>query len=389
MDYKEALDFIYSRQRFGIKLGLQNITELMQKLDNPQDSFKSIHVAGTNGKGSTSAFIASILQEAGYKVGIYTSPHLVDFRERIQINNKLISKPDLIATLQGIKPLVKDETYFELSTAIAFKYFAEKEVDFAVVEVGMGGRLDATNILKPELSIITSISFDHVKHLGDKLDKIAYEKAGIIKEGKPVLVPENIESFGAIEKIARERNSKFVITKAFEGKLPLTGAFQHQNAGLAVEAVKYLNPKTSGETIQKGLMSTKWPGRMQYVKPGILFDCAHNPEGAKLLAKELKKTSKDILLIISMTRGKDIKGFCSHLEPLAKEVVVTRAAIDRAEKPEKLAEALTKPCTVFQSVSNALDYALKTKKDIDLIVLAGSIFAVGDGFEALGISPFE
>jgi len=269
MNYKEAVDFIYSREKFGIKLGLNNITELLDKVDNPQNKFKSIHIAGTNGKGSTSAFISSILIQEGYKIGIYTSPHLVNFRERIKINSEMIKETDLVRILEKLIPHITAHTFFEVTTAIAFIYFAEQKVDLAVVEVGMGGRLDATNILIPEVSVITGISFDHSKHLGDTLDKIAFEKAGIIKKNVPVIVPVKINSKKIIETVCVENNSELTNAKPYQGKISLRGEFQHINAGLAVEVIKSLQKRgynISKKSIEKGFLNTKWPGRMDFVE---------------------------------------------------------------------------------------------------------------------------
>jgi dihydrofolate synthase/folylpolyglutamate synthase len=212
--YLEVINYLYSLQRFGIKLGLHNIERLLKLLQNPEEKFTSIHIAGTNGKGSTSSFIASILSSSGYKVGLYTSPHLVDFTERIRINGAPISRERVVEYVE----ILRDEinllraTFFEVTTAIAFKYFADEKVDFAVVEVGLGGRLDSTNVIKPAVSVITTVSFDHMDVLGEAIEQIAFEKAGIIKEGVPSVTGcEDEKALDVIKKVANEKKSELVV----------------------------------------------------------------------------------------------------------------------------------------------------------------------------------
>ncbi|MCK5107921.1 MAG: bifunctional folylpolyglutamate synthase/dihydrofolate synthase, partial [Nanoarchaeota archaeon] len=303
MDYKECIEYIYGRQLFGMKLGLENISGLMKKLDNPENKFKSIHIAGTNGKGSTAAMLERVLREAGYKTGLYTSPHLVDFKERIRVNGMKIGEGEIVRIVEKIKPLIKDETFFEIVTACAFEHFKNEKVDIAIIEVGLGGRLDATNVINPELSIITNISLDHTQHLGDEIDKVAYEKAGIIKENGIVILPKEIKGLNVIRKIAELRNTKVIFADGYDKKISLIGDYQKSNAGLVVSAVKILNEynyadgfkfNINEDCISSGLMNAKWPGRMQYVRNWLLLDCGHNPEGSKNLANELNKIKKEI-----------------------------------------------------------------------------------------------
>jgi dihydrofolate synthase/folylpolyglutamate synthase len=398
MDYQQAIDYIFSREKFGIKLGLNNMLQMMDKLGNPHRKFKSIHVAGSNGKGSTASFIAKILQNAGYKVGIYTSPHLVNFNERIRINDKSIGELDVVEILESIKPHVEDQTYFEVVTSLAFAYFAREKVDFAIIEVGLGGRLDATNVILPKVSVITNISFDHMQHLGNTLDKIAFEKAGIIKPNVPVIVSCDIESLNVFEEVAKKNNSKLIKSENFEKSISLSGEFQYKNAGLAVNVINELNSQKltniSEELILKSLNDTFWPGRMQYVKSDLMFDCAHNPHAARLLTNELLKLNKNVWFIISIMADKDIENMCKEFAKVAKKVIITKAPLPRASEPSVIVDKMLNfskdlDVEIIENISDALDYCnLKKEKD-DLIVLTGSIFAVGEGFVSLGLKPFN
>jgi len=394
MDYNQALKYIYSRELFGIKLGLKNITELMNSLKNPQDKYKTIHVAGTNGKGSVCAFLSSILRKQGYKVGVFTSPHLVDFKERIKVNGKKISKPHLAKLLTKIKPLIKEHTFFEVVTALGFLYFAQQKVDFAIIEVGMGGRLDATNIITPKAALITNVSLEHMHHLGNTIEKIAFEKAGIIKPNIDVITSENGKGLKIIKKICKEKNSKLHIIKPKKVKTSLEGNFQNQNASLALETVKILSKKykISKKAISEGLSSAKWPGRMEFISKNIVFDCAHNPAGAKAVAveiKKLKKKFKDVYLILGIMKDKDIKGICNALEPIAKEIIITKPKIPRAAMPGDIAKFIKKKVVAVRNVEEALEYAKLKAGKKGLIVLTGSIFTIGDAFSAIRPEPFD
>jgi dihydrofolate synthase/folylpolyglutamate synthase len=392
MSYEKDLEYIYGREVFGIKLGLKNITELMEKLGNPQKSFKSAHVAGTNGKGSVCAFLAAILQQQGLKVGLYTSPHLVDFRERIMMNGKKISKKDLSASLAKVKPFIIEHTFFEVVTAMAFLYFKKEKVDIAVVEVGMGGRLDATNIIVPEVSAITNISLEHTDYLGDTIEKIAFEKAGIIKKDVPVVVSENCKGLDVIKKVAEEKNTELHLVPTKEIKSALPGNFQYQNASIALKVVDVLKEKgfvIRVDSIAKGLNAVNWPGRLDFVSKNVLFDCAHNPDGARVLAQELKKMSKDIYIVVGIMKDKDIEHIITYLEPVAKELIITRPHIARAAMPEQIAEYVHKKVSVVGDVKDAIEYAkLKAGKD-GLVVVTGSIFTVGEAFSLVRPEPFD
>jgi dihydrofolate synthase/folylpolyglutamate synthase len=367
MSYSETVNYLYNLQKYGIKFGLDNISRLMSALDNPHTSFLSVHVAGTNGKGSTSAIIASILKTAGFKVGLFTSPHIISFTERIRVNGEEITENEVIELAEEIKDIVVhlgdfSPTFFEVVTAMALLYFKRKKVDIAVIEVGMGGRLDATNIITPEISIITNVSYDHNEFLGDTLKEIAHEKAGIIKKGVPVVASyQESEAMKVIEQKAIEKNSElYLYGRDFSSVLkrndssgicfdyssgdsftinnlvlPLAGEHQMQNASVAVKAativlnnnmVKGRNGETENgrdrtvnslihrftdlpiqeehniKLIRNGLAATRWPGRLEIIKedPPMLIDGAHNPAAAIALSKALKKFShgKDKRIIL-------------------------------------------------------------------------------------------
>ncbi|MEK6869330.1 MAG: folylpolyglutamate synthase/dihydrofolate synthase family protein, partial [Nanoarchaeota archaeon] len=285
MDYKNVLDELYSLDVPKWTLGLDRIESLLKKLGNPEKKLRCIHVAGTNGKGSVCAMISSILTGAGYKVGLYTSPHLKKFNERIRINNKLISDKDIVKYYLKIKKYVTNQSFFEITTAMAFLYFADKKVDFAVLEVGLGGRLDATNVVTPLVSIITNIGLEHTKYLGNTIKKVAYEKAGIIKNNVPVVTAAEGIALAAIKKISNERNSRLYIAnkKNANYRIGLKGEFQKLNAAMAIKAIGILKNnygvKIKKSNVKKGLLNAKWPGRFQFLEKNILVDCAHNPHG--------------------------------------------------------------------------------------------------------------
>ncbi len=374
MNYDETIVYLYSRGLFAIKLGLNNITELMEKLGNPQRKFKSIHIAGTNGKGSVCAFLSSILQKQGYKVGVYTSPHLVDFRERIRINNKKISKNKVVSLVERIKPLVDTHTYFEIVTAMAFLYFKEQKVDFALVEVGMGGRLDATNVIKPEVAVITSISKEHTKHLGKTIEKITYEKAGIIKKGVDVVASVHNDGLKQIKPVCHIKDCRLNLVEPAEVESNLKGRFQYENLGIALKVIELLREK--GYEISE-----------ESVKAG--FDCAHNPDGAETLVNEINNLSYDRLyVILGIMKDKDIEGICRPLEKIADEIIVTKPEITRAAEPEEIKNFIKKEVRIIRNVKEALDYAMGKAKKKDLVVLTGSIFTVGEGFSAIKKDPF-
>ena len=387
MGYKEAIGFLYALESKEYNLDLGNITKLLAKLGNPHEGLKYIHVAGTNGKGSVCAMLYSILQEAGYKAGMYTSPHLVRFSERIQINNKEITNEEVAELFGKIKPFYTEETFFEVVTAMAFLYFKEKKADFVVLEVGLGGRLDATNVITPLVSVITNISLEHQKYLGKTVEKIAFEKAGIIKEGIPVVTGAEGKALDVIKKIAGEKNSKvFAVGNGHGYDLNLKGEFQQFNANIAVKTIVVLNEryKLGIDSIKSGLLKANWPGRFEFIDKNILVDCAHNPAGAKVLKNELlsiKNNYNRIILVVGILSDKDIKPMLDELVPLADKIIITRPKTSRAEKPENIAKFIDKEYDVVDDAKEAVKKAKSIAKEKDLIVVSGSIYVVGEAYE--------
>jgi|TARA_Y100000310_G_scaffold186388_1_gene186536 dihydrofolate synthase/folylpolyglutamate synthase len=381
MNYKKILKELYSMDSQKFKLGLKRIKVLLKKLGNPEKKLKCIHVAGTNGKGSVCAMLSSILQDAHYKVGMYTSPHLKKFNERIRINKKLIADKDIVRLYSKVKPNVTDQSFFEITTAMAFLYFKEKNVDFAILEVGLGGRLDATNVVKPLISIITNIDYEHTKNLGNTLEKIAYEKAGIIKKNVPVVTAAEGIALAAIKKVSNKNNSELVIVNKDKNlKLNnLRGQFQIQNAAIAAKAIEKLNNhKINKKNIINGLKNAKWPGRFQFINKNTLIECAHNPNGFKILIKELKNLKyKKLILVLGFSDDKDIQKISGMIKPIASRIIITKSKNERAAEPELIKKYFKKPI-ILKSPKKALNYAKKIAKKEDLILVTGSIFLVGE-----------
>ncbi|MDN5317437.1 MAG: dihydrofolate synthase / folylpolyglutamate synthase, partial [Thermoanaerobacterium sp.] len=376
MNYQDAIDYIHNTHKFGMKLGLDNIKRLLIHMGNPQNNLKFIHVAGTNGKGSTCAFINSILFEAGFKVGLYTSPYLEEFEERMRINNQNIPKDKLIYYVEYIKPIIEkmvDEGYnhpteFEIITAIAFKYFCDENVDFVVLEVGLGGRFDATNVIDSSLvSVITTIDYDHMDKLGDTLEKIAFEKAGIIKEnGTVVSFYQKDEALKVIEEVSRLKNASLSVMdindvkikesnsnhqvfdyKNYKNlKISIIGKHQIYNASLAVMAVEKLKQygiNISEDVIKRGLINAKWPGRIEVISksPLIVIDGAHNPQGMAALKEALNLfTYNRLILVIGMLKDKDTDSMLKLIVPEADLIITTKPISDRAYTAEELSQKI-------------------------------------------------
>lgn len=401
------------------KADLTNTIRLCDFLNNPQTKFKTIHVAGTNGKGSVSHMLAAILQTAGYKTGLYTSPHLKDFRERIKVNGEMLSEKFVTDFTEKIKPLIEEisPSFFEITVAMAFDYFAEQKVDVAVIEVGLGGRLDSTNIINPELSVITNIGWDHMNLLGDTLEKIAFEKAGIIKEGIPVIVGEVLpETLPVFEEVSKEKRAplfiasqkrkvvdwhweknELIVETAEEDHidhktwhLDLPGLYQTKNLLTVLEAcsqLKQLGWKPDDDIIHKGLKQvrklTGLHGRWEIIhrSPTIVLDVAHNVDGIKQLVQQIELTEhRELHIITGMVKDKEVEKI---LELLPKEAhyYFTKAQIPRAIPENELAEkaklAKLKGHS-FPTVDEALQSALEHAHEDDLIVVCGSVFLVGE-----------
>jgi dihydrofolate synthase/folylpolyglutamate synthase len=403
MTYNKIIKFLYNlkgseEKGKGYNLNLNNVKKLVKKIGNPQNHLKVIHIAGTNGKGSVCAMLSSILKQAGYKVGMYTSPHLIDFRERFQIHGKSISKKDLIEYFNKIKKDITNQTFFEVVTALAFLYFKEKNVDYLILEVGLGGRLDATNVVNPLVSVITNISLEHTQLLGETVEDIAFEKAGIIKKNKPVVTGASGNALKVIKKIAKKNNSDLYLNKKYKKinnkfnindyknlRLNLKGDFQIENAALALTTIavlkKYYSIEINKNHIKNSLLKIKWPGRFEFIKTNLLVDCAHNPAAALTLKKELLKIKyKKIILIIGILKDKDYKKILNILTPLAYKTILTKPSIPRARNPKELARYMKKSHLIINNTKKALKYAKNISKK-DLIVVTGSIYTVGEALK--------
>ncbi|MEK6681775.1 MAG: folylpolyglutamate synthase/dihydrofolate synthase family protein [Nitrospirota bacterium] len=431
MDYQDTINYLYDLQKYGIKFGLGNTIRLMSMMDNPHLRFKSIHIAGTNGKGSTAAMIASVLQEAGYKVGLYTSPHLINFTERIRASGREISEEKVIELTDELRSRLaavevsdcKEEkftpTFFEFTTTIAFTYFAEEKIDIAVIETGMGGRLDSTNVINPLVSVITPIDYDHKEFLGDTISAIANEKAGIIKErGVVVSSPQRGEAEKVIWDVSLNKNARLlvvgkdasVIEKScgldgcrFDYKginaefkdigIGLAGRHQIINAATAILTLEVLSnlhkgglfTKINEAAIRDGLKKTRWEGRLEIVsrKPLILLDGAHNPSAARRLREFLQEIlgNKKIILVLGILSDKDIDGILSELVPISEKIIVTRPDYYRAAGHYELKDRIKrfgKDAIVINSISEAVIYAKEFAQSDTAICITGSLFTVGE-----------
>ena len=407
MTYAEAVQFLYGRRLFGANFGLANTRKLAALAGNPQEKLRFIHVAGTNGKGSTCAMLESIYRAAGLRVGLFTSPHLVSFRERIQVNRQLIPEAEVIRLVEALRAANKenDATLFEFATVMALKFFAEQKCDLVIWETGLGGRLDATNIVTPLVSVITNIGFDHQQWLGDTLARIAAEKAGIIKPGVPVITATAVpEALAVIEKIAHEKNArlKLVTVDEVQSRLtgtlapPLLGEHQKLNAALALATVEMLQRQipVSAEKIRAGLAAVDWPGRLQLVaRTGgqkVLLDGAHNVAGAEVLraALELDFAGVRPLLIFGTLADKNWPDICRILAPLADKIFTVPVASARTTDARELAAAFRSANPAAEVVVAAnFSEALNASKDEPFVVVTGSLYLVGEALERLGLSP--
>ena len=390
MKYREVVQFLDNLTRFGIKLGLKPIKGLLAELGNPQEKYKSIQVAGTNGKGSTASFIAGILTEAGYKVGLYTSPHLFAPIERITLSGKPISQRKFASLITNLIPVIEKRvaetgiplTYFEVLTAAAFQYFAKEKIDFLVAEVGMGGRLDATNILKPLVCVITPVSLEHTEYLGNTLAAIAHEKGGIIKEGSlTVSSPQRREVADVIKEVCKKRNTPL----CWLGKSnSYVGKFQLENALVAEKAIESLasfGVRISKKNIKKGLLKTKIYGRLQILgqKPLIIYDVGHNPGAVRALCEALKALSpQKYIFVYGCLKGKDAQRIIKTIAPITKFLILTKPKSKRATEPEELLQIAKEvfrenKIKVISDPKLALKFALKYKKK-EPICIFGSFY---------------
>lgn len=422
MNYQEALAYINDKDKYGSRLGLNSIGRLLELLGNPQDELRCIHVAGTNGKGSTSSYLAHCLQEAAYKVGLFTSPYLERFNERMQINGLDIPDEDLARITDIVRTKanimvsegLEHPTTFEIVTAIAFVYYMEEKTDYVVLEVGLGGRFDSTNIIKTSIaSVITTLDYDHVEILGDTLGKIAYQKAGIIKkDGIVISYPQEEEALLVLKEVSREMNAEFYLTPIenilikeetefgssfdyyYKGsplkdiKISMIGEYQIYNAAMAITTLLILRDKgllnITDEDIYRGLLKTKWVGRLEVLrrKPTFLIDGAHNLQGIKQLTKALQLFKyKRLILGIGILQDKDYEHMIALLAPLADKVIVTEVNMPRKLKAEELALEVRKysqEIYIEENIKEAINKSLELADEQDLIVFCGSLYLIGE-----------
>ncbi|MBH0193870.1 MAG: bifunctional folylpolyglutamate synthase/dihydrofolate synthase [Nitrospira sp.] len=415
MTYPAAIEYLYGLQKHGIKLGLEPMQALLEAIGHPECRLRVLHVGGTNGKGSTVAMAAAMLRASGLRVGLYTSPHLVEFRERICINGEMIPEErlaDLVGRLRAAVPPDLSLTFFEMTTALAMLYFADSHVDLAVLEVGMGGRFDATNVVDPIACAITTIALDHQEYLGTTEEAIAFEKAGIIKPGVPVVIGRMGPDAGTVmRRVAAERaapvsqlGSEFVVDgssdrftyrgrgRVFEGlRCGLVGRHQLDNAACAIallEAADHGGVSVDEAAVREGLRSVVWEGRLEVLEdaPRVLLDGAHNPAASVALSRYLEeflagRPHARVILVWGMMRDKDHRAFIAPLLPLVSEIVLTQAGLARSATVGELHQSLTewpKPVSEVPLPAEALQTAKQRASSGDLICVAGSLMLLGD-----------
>ena len=424
MTYAETIQFLYDLRWFGTKLGLENTRKLAQLAGNPQEKLRFIHVAGTNGKGSTCAMLESIYRAAGLRVGLFTSPHLVSFRERIQVNRQLISESEVVRLVEEMRPLFKqfpaDEhpTFFEALAVMALRYFAEQKCELVIWETGLGGRLDATNIVTPLASVLTNVQLDHQQWLGNTIAKIAAEKAGIIKPGVPVVTAaDEPAALNVIAGISREKNAPLLkVGRASSLSLnsfrrlsnpggqtessetvkmpvpPLLGEHQRINAALAVATVETLQNKipVNAAVIRAGLETVQWPGRLQLITKSsgqkILLDGAHNVAGAQTLVAALQQYFPNTkpALVLGILQDKDWQRMCEVLSPLAARILLVPVQSERTAVPHDLAEICHRTNPAVRLTEHAsLGDALRDSANDSFVAVTGSLYLVGEALELL------
>ena len=414
--YQKSLDYLYGLEKFGMIFGLTQVEKILSAIGNPHKEIQAIHIGGTNGKGSTAAMMSSILQKEGYRVGLYTSPHLIRFTERIKVNGEEIEEEEVAALAEWMRKEIEAAgitppfTFFDFTTAMALYYFKQKLVDLAILEVGLGGRLDSTNVVDPLISIITNIAKDHEEYLGKSVLRIAREKAGIIKKGRPLITaatqPQVLRLFS---KVCEEKASPYLrVGKEFryvriedgdfdyEGlnrklwgiHLNLKGFHQVINATTALGAMEVLEDqgyRVSTEAMVDGLREVDWPGRMEMVStsPRVILDGAHNPAGALVLKESLGKEFQyeHLILVIGIMKDKDIQSMLHLLAPLADHIVLTQPHTDRATTPSLLKKALgqnEKKAEIAEDLEEAIERGLSLTQKEDLLCITGSLYTVGE-----------
>ncbi len=423
--YKECLNRLFKLGRFGIKLELDTIANILKLLNSPHKNFKIIHIAGTNGKGSIGAYISTILKEAGYKTAFYTSPHLIKFNERFSINGIDVSDDEVVKAYKAVDAVdmgKRRATFFEIATAMAFYIFSRHRVEYAVIETGMGGRFDATNIVMPEVSIISNLSIEHTDYLGSTIKALAREKAGIIKYKRPIVTgvtqPSGIEY---IQKKAGENLAPLYIMKkefttrknpgndmfSYRGifhsleniKTPLKGDHQRSNAALALACLELLSKRNNSDqrkifnkiNIIKGIAKTRWPGRLDYImeKPCVIIDGAHNKHASKILGDYLKKNlgKRKLTSIIGILDDKPYEQMLRNMTASSSRIIFTRAETGRSIDPAVLKKAAEKftnaEIIIMEDVGKACMFAINTSKDSDVVCIAGSLYVAGEAKEKI------
>jgi len=435
--YAEATAFLFGLRRFGWRPGLETIRRLLDLVGNPQLRLPAVHVGGTNGKGSTAAMLASILRAAGYRTGLYTSPHLASFTERIRVDGAPIGEEEVARLAAELSAAcagrffesppppppgqLPHPTFFELTTAMAFLHFVRQGTEVAVVEVGLGGRLDATNVIRPRAALLTNVGFDHREYLGETIEEIAQEKAGIVKPGVPVLTTADGAALEVIRRAAAERGSPLAVVAELyrwrlrdadisgsvfdlEGpggrypglRIPLPGRHQVGNAVLAVAAAECLATqgfRVQADALREGLQAVRWPGRLQVLPgaPRIILDGAHNPPGAQALGEFLADRRSELgrlVLVFGVLRDKDWRTMLSQLLPAADALVLTRPPSDRQEDPDAVRAALSValPVSVAPEVADAIAAARSLAGPAGTVLVTGSLYTVSAALDALGLS---
>jgi dihydrofolate synthase/folylpolyglutamate synthase len=413
MNYEQTKAYILGLNKLGIKLGLERVQKLLALLGNPQDSFRSLLVGGTSGKGSTTVMIGSVLREAGYRTGVFTKPHLFDFTERIAVDGEAISEKDFVRLVEKIKPFAdkvseafEKPTFFEFVTAMAFEYFREKKVELAVLEVGMGGRLDATNVVRPEVAIITHVSLEHTDILGETLEKIAKEKAGIIKESGLLVTAEgNPKVLSLFEKICRERRARMIVAPELEKarsyangntfeldgqeiRVHMGGRFQLKNISCALAALKALDARIPAKAIKGGFEKVKWPGRFEMIneRPQVLLDGAKDFDSMKNLMASLDLiTYEKLYTVFSASKDKMIPQMMKEANSKTDFFVLTKhGVLDRGTEPEDIAREIAKygkRFLIVSDVKSAVRKAMDLASKKDLVLVTGSLFTVAEARE--------
>lgn len=414
--YRDWLDYLYGLESHGIVFGLANIRNILKSLGNPHEKLKTIHIGGTNGKGSTAAMIHAILSRCGYRVGLYTSPHLISFTERIRIDDREITEGEVVRLTEQIRGAIRKRgipetfTFFDFTTAMAVLYFVEECVDLAIVEVGLGGRLDSTNVVDPLLAIITNISLEHQDYLGDTLEEVALEKAGIIKKGRGIVTAAtqpkvldllrrvSLKKRAPLLRVGRDFRGRKVGPRRFHYhgrklnlrnlELNLAGRHQVTNAITALGAIEMIGEngyRIKDEAIYEGLRGVQWSGRLEVVmeSPTVLLDGAHNPGAAKSLKDAILEefTYERLLLVLGIMNDKDYRRIISTLVPLADTTVLCKPRCERAALPQVLLNEVTrieKRGRIVEDVREAVQYLLSRATERDLICITGSFYTIGE-----------